>query len=68
MTFAWAITETDFGIGAVVVVIIAILLYRLFRREPMNRIVRLGIFLERERLVEGEQVTERKEWPKLKDD
>lgn len=64
----FAITDTDFGIGALVVIVLAYLIYRLFRREPIDRLIRLGVFMERERIDNGEKVTERQEWPKRKPD
>ena len=44
----------DLGIITIAVVIVAVLLYRLVRREPLNRIVRLGLFIERRRFDEDE--------------
>lgn len=49
-----AITDTDFGIGAAVIVILAFLVYRILRREPEDRIVRVGVFIERMRNGNGD--------------
>lgn len=60
-----ALSATGWGVIAVVVVIALVLLYRIFRREPLDRVVRFGVFVERQRFgTDGEQITERKEWPR----
>lgn len=65
----FAVSSTDAAILAAVVIVIAILIYRVVRREPTARLVRLGIFLERQRYADnGEQVTERHEWPRQKEE
>ena len=47
---AAALTETDIGIIAVVVVVLAVLVYLLLRRDPGVRLSRFGVFVERERV------------------
>jgi hypothetical protein len=65
-----AISTSDIGIAAAVILVLAILVYRLFRREPLDRVVRLGVFIERRRFAEdkNEVVTERREWPRQKEE
>lgn len=65
---------TDLAVVAVVVVVVAFLVYRLMRRSPLTRHMRVGIFVERElfddaaekseSVLSSEQITERKEWPR----
>jgi hypothetical protein len=64
------ISASDAGILAAVVVVLAFLVYRLFKREPLDRIVRFGVFIERRRFTEdkNEVVTERREWPRQKEE
>jgi hypothetical protein len=50
-----AISVSDLSIGAAVVVVLAILLYRLLRREPLDRVARLGVFIERRRFGNGDE-------------
>ena len=61
-SLAFAFSDSDFAIAAVVALVGLVLLYRLLRREPLNRIVRLGLFIERQRFDEEEEHTV--EWPK----
>lgn len=59
---AAALSDTDVGIAAGVVVILAVLAYRILRREPRDRIVRLGLFIERRRHTGDEEPTD-PDWP-----
>lgn len=65
-----AVPAYDWGIVAAVVIVVAVLIYRVVRREPFDRIVRLGMFIERQRYErpdgepEEETKTEVKEWPR----
>jgi hypothetical protein len=62
---AAGLSATGWGVIAIVVVIALVLIYRILRREPLDRVVRFGVFIERQRFsTDGEQITERKEWPR----
>lgn len=65
-----ALDQTEFVVVAIAVVAIAYLVYRVLKGEPFDRIVRLGIFIERHRHKNGgeEEQTERVEWPRRKED
>lgn len=57
------VSETDFGIAAVVLVVLLVLAYRLLRRDSGIRITRLGVFVERERF-DDDQDELRDDWPR----
>jgi len=44
---AWQFGTSDIAIVCSTVVVVGVLVYRIFRREPSTRIVRIGLFIER---------------------
>lgn len=66
---AYVLHGRDLAIVSVLLAFLAFLLYRIFRKEPTDRLVRIGVFIERRMEDEaGEKTTERHEWPRQKEE